>query len=484
MLAKLPSLLEKLREGLVDRESECAMALLCVLSGVPLYLCGRPGTGKSILARRLLSIVGGSEAAENGSVGALLIDNIDWKDPSTYKPIQVFLDSGNARALVAAGCVAPEDSHGALPALDALAARIPLRVIEDASSLSRLFSQPPANAESRSVLAETSLSEWATWLETVRAVELSDEATNAMVAFAGAFRAYNETLEAESLGWPIRISPRRWAALSLLVRGHAATEGRTKATIHDFLVLGGGIWGHGIEAEIAKKGFQEALVNYLSGRGGIDLSVWEKRIPDLAHEVTRALCASHHLFRTVKLGETACVEFKVVIGYEHLVLYAPAEYIGSNDEFAPLKENGKEETRIRCNFNGGTSGRIQVEANSRQKGYRMSSTAPTFEDYGSFNAEVVLRDHPETKARNQQRLDSLRKELQTALEIYTAVLVDLKALAQDQKALLNSPFLPPETIAQYRECLQNLFERRRSEAQEVKQCWGLLNRDPASAKDL
>ena len=53
MKQKIEVLLDQLNHGLVERESTLKAALLTVLAGENLVLIGPPGTGKSMIARRI-----------------------------------------------------------------------------------------------------------------------------------------------------------------------------------------------------------------------------------------------------------------------------------------------------------------------------------------------------------------------------------------------------------------------------------------------
>ena len=53
MKTKIQSLLQQLNQGLVEREHVLKLAMLTTLAGENLVLVGPPGTGKSLVARRI-----------------------------------------------------------------------------------------------------------------------------------------------------------------------------------------------------------------------------------------------------------------------------------------------------------------------------------------------------------------------------------------------------------------------------------------------
>lgn len=61
---KLPQLLEQLNQGLVERDQAVKLALLTVLAGENIVLIGPPGTGKSMIARRIADSIEGGKYFE------------------------------------------------------------------------------------------------------------------------------------------------------------------------------------------------------------------------------------------------------------------------------------------------------------------------------------------------------------------------------------------------------------------------------------
>ena len=54
-IERVNSILERLNDGLIEREETISMALLSILSGQSVFLYGPPGTAKSLIASRIAS---------------------------------------------------------------------------------------------------------------------------------------------------------------------------------------------------------------------------------------------------------------------------------------------------------------------------------------------------------------------------------------------------------------------------------------------
>ena len=72
MKLKIQTLLNQLNHGLVEREDTLKTALLTVLTGENIVLIGPPGTGKSMIARRIAESLGLEDNNGNGYFEYLL----------------------------------------------------------------------------------------------------------------------------------------------------------------------------------------------------------------------------------------------------------------------------------------------------------------------------------------------------------------------------------------------------------------------------
>ncbi|WP_363226931.1 AAA family ATPase [Sphaerotilus sp.] len=79
MKTKIQSLLQQLNQGLVEREHVLKLAMLTTLAGENLVLVGPPGTGKSLVARRIANSL--SHEGEGGGYFEYLLTRTKRQAP-------------------------------------------------------------------------------------------------------------------------------------------------------------------------------------------------------------------------------------------------------------------------------------------------------------------------------------------------------------------------------------------------------------------
>ncbi|VUZ28681.1 ATPase RavA [uncultured Comamonas sp.] len=283
MRQKIQALLTHLNHGLVDREPALKAALLTVLAGENIVLIGPPGTGKSLLARRIAQGLGGDQGLRYFeylltkfstpeelfgplSITALKSDrfhrNTDGYLPSVELAFldEVFKASSSIlnalltlmnerifhngadpqhaplRALIAASNELPADKEE----LAALYDRFLLRCFVDYVSPDRLPHLLAASAAgSAPPLADPITGQDMERLKTaIEAVTLPPEAAQALQQI---WHAHRDTFKEDRRE---QLSDRRLMKCLHLLRVSAATNGRTVVDLSDVLLLKDCLWNH------------------------------------------------------------------------------------------------------------------------------------------------------------------------------------------------------------------------------------------------
>ena len=282
MKTKITRLLEQLGQGLVEREQTLKLAMLTVLAGENLVLVGPPGTGKSLVARRVAQSLSGDGPASHFeylltkfstpeelfgplSISALKADRFH-RNTAGYLPTvriafldEIFKASSSIlnalltilnervyhngtevqpvplQSLIAASNELPADQEE----LAALYDRFLVRVFVDyvgTSNLSRLFEPtteptlPPQDLLTAQDLAQI------------------QQAANQVVfepaliqAVQDIWAAHKETFKEDRRE---RLSDRRLKKVIHLMRVSAATNGRETVDLSDLMLLKDCLWNH------------------------------------------------------------------------------------------------------------------------------------------------------------------------------------------------------------------------------------------------
>ncbi len=282
---RIKQTVKALSAGIWEKDRLIAMGILCCVSGESLFLLGPPGTGKSLIARRLKEVFGDSRAFEylmsrfstpDEIFGPVSIRKLREKDcyercTDGYLPSAdiVFLDeiwkAGPAiqnalltvlnekifqngavtmklplKLLIAASNELPKEDEG----LEALWDRFLIRCVSDcieneAAFYKMLRQDTPATVEMNPFL-RISAAELETWNRAITGIELPDNILKTITRIRLELKALSKAENTDSLDF--YVSDRRWKKTVRILRTSAFLNNRSSVDQTDLLLLFHILW--------------------------------------------------------------------------------------------------------------------------------------------------------------------------------------------------------------------------------------------------
>lgn len=295
---RIENLLHYLQQGIYEKETETALALLAALAGESILLLGPPGVAKSMVARRLKEAFKNAQSFEYlmsrfstpdeifGPVSIARLKESDKYERATdgFLPTAdvVFLDeiwkAGPAiqntlltvmneklfrngdkemhlplKLLVAASNELPAKDEGLEALWDRFMIRIVCSCIRNENVFRNMLCQPTEGmtASSKSAPSPITAKEYAQWQKEAQQVTLSPALLDAISYIRQQLQKVE--VEGSELARRIYVSDRRWVHIANLLRTSAYVQGREVADVADLLPMYHCLWNEPIEIEQVKQ---------------------------------------------------------------------------------------------------------------------------------------------------------------------------------------------------------------------------------------
>ena len=404
---KVQALIERLNEGMLEREEVIAIALLGTLAGENIFLYGPPGTAKSLISRRL------GEVFEDNSYFEYLMQRFstpeevfgpvslkDLKEDKYQRKVEGYLpdadfafldeiwkastpilntlltiineklfrngtkvDAVPLKALISASNETPVPDQGLEALYDRFLLRVSVNPLKENENF-ELMLQSQSTDSSVQMPAELHISheDWVSWQGAIDAVTLSDETLQVINDIRAALRAYNDREEIQGQQ-AIYISDRRWQKAARLIKAAAFFSDRDETSTLDATVLSYCLWSEADQEPIIMSMVEDAI-NTRGISSTIGLQPLEQAKKDLQEKIIAALYYVEDSLETTTLstspephlkGDVRVQSFEmrgVFRRSKKIIYYLPASFLKTRGVTNPVDEQGNSILELECTSQG------------------------------------------------------------------------------------------------------------------------------------
>lgn len=331
MKNRVAAIIEEISAGTYERERELSLSLLTAIAGESIFLLGKPGVAKSLVARRLkcafaesrqfeylmsrfstpdeifgpvkISMLKDHDTYERATSGYLpeadvaFLDEI-WKaGPSIQNALLTIINEKVFRngekeaavplkALIAASNELPAEDEGLEALWDRFLVRLVVEGIHDRVAFEKMIAGTAGVGDTLSVSKPITVGEYYRWQKGIAAVEVGRAAFDVIHAIRLSIAAYNENRAEKE---QIYISDRRWKKIVHLMKASAFVNDSCTIGLADCWLIGHCLWNNEEQILAARQMVNEAierecLKNISSGRSvGDRIDRLKKEVDDGTH---------------------------------------------------------------------------------------------------------------------------------------------------------------------------------------------------------
>lgn len=465
-------LMQTLNDGIVEREVFLQIIFLSILTNRPIYVCGRKGSGKSLLVSRVKQAFFDNKTLRFGRRFFTLpekFDNFDMvhfrdfdgENTETKKALQIVFQEFNGKPILITGHRRPESALSEAGIIDSITIAVNLPDTISAKSLKQLLTSQ-YDEDSFNVPKELQIKpeEKKEWLTQIKKIKISEDVLD-LIGRISDTCAQNQ----------IYISISKWKGLLNILKTMAYCNERNEVILTDAFILGMPIWTRSRNKNILIPEFFNHFESILLKDIPIAENV-ELEAEQLRSTAEHLLNATADIYETVEYAKTSCVKYSVTIAGETVPLYAPEEHIGTHESFHPFNELRQKEKRVLCNFNGSSICSISIDSSVKGVGLRsMASTTAgkSYEHFARLPAKVIEINNQEKLQNNQKAFEDFRHSLDVSVENYAAAMIQLKSIYKSLKTYTEDPFFNSEYYHKIQGIIKYKFEQSNKMIQLLKE---------------
>lgn len=481
-------LLQIITKDIPEREYFIELGFLSSIVGEPFYLFGRPGSGRTLITKRI------TEAFKNpkiltiskdkpedsfapNSFDFIIFSNFDPIDDESKARLQKALLNRNKKAVAISGSQRPEVALNRAEVSDLITLTLMLPDTISPSALCTLLKSQGAASEVYVPLGlAISQEERIQWVEEISKISLSDDTMNVIGKVA-------ENCEKNNIYVPIR----KWLALANMVKAIAFFNGRTETKLTDTFFLGTSIWGRSMSNSAISDSYKDIVKRTLLKETPSALET-PYDADDLLTRVKNLIHRSNNLYETRDFNGEKCLSYRITVAGENTPLYVPERYIETDQDFNPYNELRQIEKRITCNFHGTSNCSIAIDTSIKTIGLRNSvarSQSPNlgkFEDYASLPTYILKENAPEIIDRKKVIRENLQKEIQASMAKETKNLFALRDTYKIIKESKDDLFCYKQLFNTLQNETKGLFDATTITIKKIKTASELLAQQPAPRK--
>ena len=370
---RVETLLDRLNDGLIEREETISVALLSILSGHSVFLYGPPGTAKSLIASRIASAfeniryfeylmqrfstpeevfgpISISELRKDSYVRMIqgflpdadlaFLDEIWKSSPAILNTLLTIINEHKFRngtkvtevplkAVIAASNEFPKENSGLDALYDRLLVRLMVLPVKSKRGFDRMITGGKADAQA-TLIDPITFDEWFRVRTLSKEIGVSKDALKAIDEIRKRIDRFNR----ESKGRPLYVSDRRWVNSVSLLRSAAYILGKKEVTIDECMLLKHCLWSSEEEYAVIDSIVNDSVSSAYFANNK-DYAKWKDDFKRLSDDIVRMVHTEDDApigFRKAQVsrsdnGETIRMELQDGIAY------VPVSLLNANREF-------------------------------------------------------------------------------------------------------------------------------------------------------